>query len=297
MVGGTMYDDILIPTDGSEGVKPAIEHGLDVANTYDATIHALHVIDLTDIQEELLPDIPDEWKREGDIATQQIADQARDLNLDVITDVSRGTPYEVILNYVDDHDIDFISMGTHGRSGLKKFLLGSVTERVVGGASVPVLCVRRSEERIELTPSQLSYEHILIPTDGSKSARRATDHGLELARTYDATVHALNVVDRTVYASRPGMEWDDSKEILERAGKRATDRIADTADEAGLSVVTAVRDGVPHRIIGEYANEHEIDLIAMGTHGRTGLSKWMIGSVTERVLQTATVPVLTVRAP
>lgn len=291
-----MYDDILIPTDGSGGVKSAIEHGLSLADWYDATVHALHVIELTDIQAELLPDVPADWEREGDRATQEVASRAREFDVDVVTEVSRGTPYEVILDYVDDHDVDLIAMGTHGRSGLEKFLLGSVTERVVGGVTVPVLCVRRSEKRAEMPPAELSYERILVPTDGSKSARRATDHALELARTYGGTVHALNVVDRTAYAPRPGLEWDELEGTLAEAGKRSTERIADAADEMGLTVVTAVRDGVPHRVIGQYADEHEIDLIAMGTHGRTGLAKWVIGSVTERVLRSSVIPVLTVKS-
>jgi nucleotide-binding universal stress UspA family protein len=291
-----MYDDVLIPTDGSKGVEPAIRHGLGVANRFDSTVHTIHVVDLTDIQGELLPQIPPEWRQAGDHATQVIANEAAKLGIDAITNVDHGTPFKRILDYVDNHGIDLVTIGTHGRSGLERYLLGSVTERVVGGSPVPVLCVPRTDERPASLPDDITYDRILVPTDGSKGARQATKHAIEFARAYDATVHALNVVNRRSFATRPGTEWDELEASLEDSGETATKYVADAADDAGLSTVTTVQDGVPHRMIAEYATEEVIDLIAMGTHGRSGLSKWMLGSVTERVLQTSEIPVLTVRS-
>jgi nucleotide-binding universal stress UspA family protein len=138
------------------------------------------------------------------------------------------------------------------------------------------------------------YRNVLIPTDGSEAADRAVTRALELARTFDATVHALYVVEPLQTA-----EYDAGSvyETLRAEGERATEAIAERAREADLRVETTVEVGVPHRTILEYTGEHGVDLIVMGTHGRTGLDRYLLGSVTEKVVRLSDVPVLTVRTP
>lgn len=139
----------------------------------------------------------------------------------------------------------------------------------------------------------MSYETILIPTDGSEAVDGAVDRALELAETYGATVHALYVV-RPVYTVEEGAERVYA--ALEEAGEHATAEVAERAADAGIEATTAIRHGPPHREILAYADGHDVDLIAMGTHGRTGLGRYLLGSVTEKVVRLADVPVLTVRA-
>ena len=293
-----MYEEILIPTDGSRGAKAAANHGLSLTKRYRATIHVLHVVDTTPVEmTEGTDTIPEAWVAGGDRTTQQVADRATESGLPVITEVRRGSPDRVILDYIDERGIDLIAMGTHGQTGLKKPLLGRVTKNIVNTASVPILCVPPPERDGETNKaSEITYQAILVPTDGSKAARNAVDRGLELADTYDATMHALYVVDRRAYASRPGWTWEDAKMTLEQSGEQIMDRIADAAAESDVPVVTDIRPGVPHQVIHDYANEHEIDLITMGTQARSGLSKWVLRSVTERVLRLSEIPVLTVRS-
>jgi nucleotide-binding universal stress UspA family protein len=138
------------------------------------------------------------------------------------------------------------------------------------------------------------YETILIPTDGSDAADGAVDRALELAETYGATVHALYAV-RPVYTVEDGL--DRVYAALEADGERATSEIAERAAEAGVDAVTEVRRGPPHSEILDYVDEHGVDLVVMGTHGRTGLDRYLLGSVTEKVVRLADVPVLTVRTP
>ena len=292
-----MYEEVLIPTDGSRNASVAANHGLSLAKQYGATVHILHVADTTAVKMTDSPDtIPETWMAGGDRATQQIADRATEFDLPVITEVRRGSPADVILDYVDERGIDLIALGTHGQTGLKKPLLGRVTKNIVNTASVPILCVPPPERDVEtIKASEITYQAILVPTDGSKAARNAVDRGLELADTYDATLHALYVVDRRVYASRPGRTWEDAKTTLEQSGEQVMDRIADAAAESDVPIVTDIRPGVPHQVIHDYAGEHNIDLVTMGTHARSGLSKRVLGSVTERVLRRSEIPVLTVR--
>lgn len=146
------------------------------------------------------------------------------------------------------------------------------------------------------------YETILIPTDGSKAARQAFDEALELAKTYGATVHGLYVVDTNVISwsaaddgTGIGGDITNITELLKEEGERATDQIREAAREYGVDVVTAVEDGIPYRTILEYVDEHDIDLIVMGTHGHRGLDRYLLGSTTDRVIRHATVPVLAVR--
>lgn len=138
------------------------------------------------------------------------------------------------------------------------------------------------------------YDRILLPTDGSETTDRALAHALDLTERYDAELHILYVVDASVFAN--DVETGTIVEEFETMGDRIVDHAAQKASEAGLEPAarTVVR-GTPHRRILEYADEADIDLIVMGTHGRTGLDRYLLGSVTEKVVRISDVPVLTVR--
>jgi len=140
------------------------------------------------------------------------------------------------------------------------------------------------------------YERILVPTDGSDEAQKATDYAVELASHFDATVHALYAVE-PVSTSLPSeaMRRADLHEEYVEWGEKITGQVADQAEAQGLKAVTAVVDGNPHEAISEYAVDNDIDLIVMGTAGRAGLRERLLGSVTEKVIRISDVPVLTTR--
>lgn len=137
------------------------------------------------------------------------------------------------------------------------------------------------------------YDIILIPTDGSEEAEIAVDYATSLAEKYDAEIHVLYVAD--VRVSSTGDMWSNMLGALEEVGEDATERIAEQAEELGLEATTEVVRGIPHNEINQYVRENNIGLIAMGTHGRTGLDRMLLGSVTEKVIRTSEAPVLTVR--
>jgi nucleotide-binding universal stress UspA family protein len=144
-----MYDEILLPSDGSTTAGLAVDHAFDIATTYDARVHALYVVDQSAVdgivsESEL---VAIALEREGVATVNELAAMAADRGVDIVTDVRIGHPARTILDYVADEDIDLIVMGTHGRRGLDRYLLGSVTERVVRGADVSVLVVRQSDEK------------------------------------------------------------------------------------------------------------------------------------------------------
>ncbi|ELZ45557.1 UspA domain protein [Halorubrum coriense DSM 10284] len=140
------------------------------------------------------------------------------------------------------------------------------------------------------------YSEILVPTDGSPASDAAIEHAIDLADRYDARLHALYVVDGAAYSTlEAGAEV--VVEALESEGEEATGRVADAAADAGVECVGSVTSGTAYRSIENYVDEHDIDVVVMGTHGRKGLDRYLLGSVTERVVRTSDVPVLTVRQP
>lgn len=296
-----MYERILIPTDGSEGAENAARHGIAIARAYGAHVDVLHVVDtraysssLADI-DALVREQEAHFKEAGEQAVETIRSLAVDVDVSADTRVETGIPHETILDYADDHDIDLIAMGTHGRTGLDRLMVGSIAERVVRTASVPVLTARRGAGAREIEAGP--YEEILIPTDGSPAATAAVSHGIDLARRFDATVHALYVVDVSALAGPydAGPVLTDLLSALEKEGEEATGDIADRAADAGVDVVTSVIEATPYRGIRDYVEEYDIDLVTMGTHGRSGFDRYVLGSVTEKTLRTVEAPVLTVR--
>ena len=139
------------------------------------------------------------------------------------------------------------------------------------------------------------YDSILVPTDGSEGADETIRHAVDLADRHDATVHALYIVDRRLYVAADDSDQESVRERLESAGEEAVDRVRTRAAEAGLDVRTAVREGYPDRDIVEYADERDVDVVVMGTHGRTGRDRLAhLGSVTERVVENAHRPVFVI---
>jgi len=140
------------------------------------------------------------------------------------------------------------------------------------------------------------YDRILVPTDGSDPAAAATDHALTVADRFDATVHALYVVDVDGIAHEaPGLGLDALRDALRTEGETATDAVVERAEDRGVDVRESVVDGVAEDAIVDYADAEGIDLIVMGTHGRRGLDRYLVGSVTERVVRRTEVPTLVVR--
>ncbi|MFT4885460.1 MAG: nucleotide-binding universal stress UspA family protein [Natronomonas sp.] len=142
-----MYDDILVPTDGSTCATAAVEEAIDHAETHDARLHFLYVVDETRIPAEDRPGLYDSLETEGEAAISDARAKAKAAGITSIRgEIGAGAPHRVIVDYAEENDVDLVVMGTHGRSGLERALLGSVTERVLRTADQPVLTVRESGE-------------------------------------------------------------------------------------------------------------------------------------------------------
>ncbi|MFB6072747.1 MAG: universal stress protein [Halobacterium sp.] len=140
------------------------------------------------------------------------------------------------------------------------------------------------------------YERILVPTDGSDATREAVEHAIDLAAEHGADVHALYVVNSASFAGLPmDSSWESVSSMLSEEGAAALDEVEGLADDRGVPFERALVDGNPSREIVRYAEDEGCDLIVMGTHGRGGIDRLLLGSVAEKVVRSSTVPVLTVR--
>lgn len=286
-----MYDSILVPTDGSDVAASAARTAVAVAAQFDAEVHAVHVV-----ESEPYPGFDgatDGFARHGEAAARTVPEQANEAGVEATTAVLEDVESvpRAILSYARDHEVDLVVMGTRGRSGLDRFLLGSVTELTLRESPVPVLTVR------ETTTVDPPLDAILLPFDGSDGARHALDHAIGLAQATGATLHAVNVVD---HATMAGGDLDTTAvfDTLQGSGERALDAVVERATGAGVDTAEpAVRVGSPFREILGYADEHDVDCIVMGTQGRSGLDRLLLGSVAERVIRRAEVPVVATRAP
>ncbi|MBX0323737.1 universal stress protein [Halomicroarcula sp. F13] len=139
------------------------------------------------------------------------------------------------------------------------------------------------------------YDKVLVATDGSPGTTETLAHAVSIARDNDAVLHGLYVVDRRLYLAADKDTQEDVRESLREEGEVALDDIAVGGEEAALETVTRMEEGIPHKVITQYAADEDVDLVVMGTHGRTGRDRVAnLGSVTERVVESSPVPVLVV---
>ncbi|WP_415381155.1 universal stress protein [Halosimplex sp. TS25] len=289
-----MYQTILVPTDGSTHAERAAHHAVALADAFDATVRVLGVADVEraagpfnagGVDREFVERIVAESRA----AVEETAELAEGVSVE--TDVVRGDPAKAILDYADDHAVDAVAMGTRGRRGLARLLAGSVTQHVLRHATVPVLTARNTD-----ADPVTDYDDVLVPTDGSTAAEAAVDDALAIAEAFDATVHAFHVVDISAATAGSGLEPPTAQiDRMTEAGEAATEAIAERVRDAGIEAVTAVEHGFPSTELLDYIDEASIDLVAMGTHGRTGLDRVLLGSTTERLVRRSPVPVLAAR--
>ncbi|GAA0717176.1 nucleotide-binding universal stress UspA family protein [Halorubrum trapanicum] len=281
-----MFDRICVPTDGSDAAAAAFEHILSVAADHGATVHLLHVADTTrDSVTRIGGDVVDVLEREGESIVEDAAARAAERGVDAETAVRQGGVPETIAAYADEVDADLVAMSTRGRQGVEH-VVGSTTERVVRQSPVPVLALRPGDEE-----TAYPYEDVLVPTDGSPAATAALDRAIPIAERAGATVHVLSVVSTGGLGIGDYVEEDALTEYADDAVAEGVDRV----EAAGLEAVGAVEvASSAARGIRAYVDDPGVDLVAMGTHGRTGVGRYLLGSVAERTLRTVPVPVLTV---
>lgn len=286
---------ILWPTDFSEGAEAAFPYAAVLADWHDADLHVLNV-------REGPPDVQADIDAQFPISSDRLAARiheeetsSRPPDLEALTvmqeQVEAPSPADAIVSYAEDQEIDLVVSGTHGRRGLQRLLIGSVAEEVLRRASCPVLTVRDHDGR-----SAWNIQNILAPVDFSDEADTAVRHAKELALTYGSKITLLHAVEEVIYPSAYGMEMADvpGPEVIERVEQSLASMAREEIGYEHVLVEAVV--GYAPSVILDYQEEHDVDLIVISTHGRSGLERLLLGSVTERVARRASVPVFVVKS-
>lgn len=301
-------DRILLPTDGSTCAEWARTEAQFLANQHGATLHVLHVdvrdTELSDVIEvrdaDVLADlhrIDAAWEEEDAIAVPEPQVVQHTL--------AHPSAAGGILSYAVEHDVDLVVMGTHGRRGLQRVLLGSVAERVIRQSHSPVLAVRAPAGHAESDESDAARpmlygqsDRVLVPVDFSAPTSGLVAHARAIALAYDTGIDLLFVVEPVAlppaYGTGPEPLGIDVDALVDTAQDRL-DAVAEVLRGDGLDVRATVRVGDPPTQIVDAAREG-IGLIAIATHGRSGVRRILLGSVAERVLRHAPCPVFVVKS-
>lgn len=284
---------ILFATDFSDCAQAALPHAIAFAEAYDAELHMLHCLVLHSGQP-----VPDDEPFEGEEEAREALGRAAQRGGSVRHEVRRGiAPAPAILDYADEHGIDLIVIGSHGRRGVRRLLLGSVAEEVARLSACPVLTVRWHHGGAEEAPT---VSRVLAPVDFSQQSAEGVRAAHDLAAKFRAELLMLHVVELPTVPDFYGAPADWNADPLE-VMRRSKDRLARLAVDEELShddvnVSGASRVGRAHEEIVDHAEEMGTDLIVIPSHGRTGFGRLMLGSVAERVMRRAPCSVLTIRA-
>jgi nucleotide-binding universal stress UspA family protein len=311
---------IIVPLDGSPLAAQIVPYVRTLARYYDATVRLLFAVSegqrrqffannpdvlwntdeapLEGAEDEPDERMLDELRAYGKQHLEPVAHDLRTAGLEVETEVTFGWPSTCIVEVAANHDAALIAMVTHGYSGIRRWALGSVTDKVVHLARTPVFIVRGSDEPLPEEP--LAVQRILVPLDGSDFSRQALPVATNLATCAGAALHL-------VQAASPGHDYPPlvraivpggkQEQPTQQALKAAEQNIAAAAEElrqAGYTVSTNVVAGYPAEVIIEEAHTRQSDLIVMATHGYSGVQRWSLGSVADKVLHATKTPLLLV---
>ena len=302
-----MFERILIPLDGSPRAELILGQVGRVLWRKDSEIILLRIIDLPNLENDLLtgrrmnyPAMVDREREEAERYIHDLALRFREQGAKVQGRIAEGPAAETILEQSTVEGATLIAIATHGRTGLSRFIFGSVAEKVLRGSRIPVLLVRsfRRDLHGDLEPAtatELRFRKILVPTDGSPASLAAVDSAKTFAQLFDSEILVFHADWPLIL---PGTELGAMPILPPTASKQdpVTLQVSERFSQAGLRTTRLTALGDPAGEILDQSREAGIDLIAMSTHGRSGLSRWVLGSVAERVLRHAEVPLLVVRA-
>lgn len=293
----TALRSILCPRDFSKNSAKALEYALHLAQLTGADLHLFHadvlyadpVSEVQAAEREMPTEILRDRLRKQIDGTP--VETASELHIATARDLAAAP---AIIRYAEENDIDLIVMGTHGRRGVRRLLLGSVTEEVVRAAPCDVIVVRKDAPLLTDKP-------IVVPFDFSISSRNAFLRAQEFAKITGTELHLLHVTYMIpyppFYSSEQVAKYDTPTRLM-KAAKTELEAFFDKEGQLPLEQVRFVlRLGQPHEEIQAYAESVDADLIVMGTRGLSGIQRLMLGSTTERTLRSTTSPVLVTKLP
>ena len=266
--------NLMVATDGSKYGESAVREAIRLAKICSSNLIAVSVVKTNIEFDSVLPQFVEKKEKEAIKHLESVKAQAAEEGVNCVTIVSRNEePYEDIVHHASKNNVYMIIMGTHGRSEMKRLMMGSVTAKVIGHASCNILVLPLN--------AKVECKNVLIAIDGSKYSEAAASEALGIAKRCGSSLIVLSVAlsDAELTATQ-----DNVNKVSEAAAKE---------DIKTTSIVTK---GKPYESIIETAKQKEVDVIVVGSHGRTGLARLLMGSVAERVIGLSESAVMVVKA-
>ncbi len=269
----TTFERILLCTDCSEYSEGAVREAISIAKSCKSKLYVISVVEANPEFEAYAPGLVEKIEKDTRRHLEGIKERAEKDGVTCETITHEGEdPYRYIVKEASGLKADLIVMGRHGRTGLKRLMMGSVTARVIGHSECNVLVVPRAAE--------LTCRKILIATDGSEFSDKAVREALNIASACGSEVVIVSVASSD-------SEVREAEGFVREAGEKA--------EKKGLKVTTGTPVGTVYEKIIDVAEKEKVDLIIVGSHGRTGLKRLLMGSVAERVIGHAPCTVLVVK--
>jgi uncharacterized protein len=285
-------EKLLLSTDGSEFSEGAVREAVKLAKICSSRLFAVSVIETNPEFEVLAPQLIEKEEEKTRDRLEQIKAMAdkEGISCEIIARHAES-PFQAIIVEAEKNQVDMIIMGRRGRTGLRRLLMGSVTAKVIGYSTCNVLVVPRLAE--------IKYQKILIATDGSKYSMAAATEAVGIARRCGASLFVISVVPSETASPFDIVHSEMQHEMIAQKefhhGEKNINDLLVIARQEGVKAEGLVIEGRSYEAIVENAREKKVDLIVMGSHGRTGLERLLMGSVTERVVGNADCAVLVVK--
>ena len=298
-----MFSRILIPLDGSKTAEKVLPYARFFAGTLKLPVELLAVVDIVEMATHISADrarhldtMIEDSVRNSEQYLSGVAGTFPGANTKCT--VEKGKAEQVIIETAAADKGTLIAMATHGRSGINRWLLGSVAEKVLRGTANPLLLVRATEEE----KAEATLKSIVVPLDGSELAESVLPTVAELAKTLKLEVVLFRAysIPYSAYSSAEGYYAVDYEELLKAMREEAVDYLekkTEAVKKLGIDKVSCVaKEGFAADEIISLSRKSPDNLIAMCTHGRSGVKRWVLGSVTETVVRHSADPVLVIRA-
>jgi nucleotide-binding universal stress UspA family protein len=280
---------IMVPVDFSEASKKAVNYGLSLASEFKARLVLTHIA-------------PFETAMYDKAKTQLLqlipADYRDRIDFEIV--VKAGDIRQELLAIVEESEIDLVVMGSRGRSYFERMLLGSVTERLLRKLHVPILTVSHLDPEKELhQPGVVPLERIVYATDLAEGSEVGLEFSIRLARGLNAhltVVHVVQSYDVIGHGLETAFAPDYNAEARAGASERLS-KVVSLVSDGSVPITTVLADGVTYEAINRTAAEKNADLIVINLQGKGLLDRALLGTTAERVIRTASIPVLSLPLP
>ena len=285
-----MWKKILVPLDGSDLAELALPYAQELADAFNSELTLLYVGEASE----------KEYLHMYELYLEKMAVQTKKLVKRVSPVVISGKPVEGIVKYTEKNDIRLIVMASHGSSGIVPWAKGGIASKVIEAVGVPLLLIKGTKKR--QTKEKHLINRILLPLDGSEAGEAAITRVKELKSRLEAEVILLEVVTEGRHIRTFGgldhiLYPEQEIETFKKEAKAYLDKVYKRLRRSKGELKVEIRTGEVDKEILNYAKKKKVSLIAIASHGHSGMTKWVFGSTAQKIIEDSPVPVLVVKAP